>query len=337
MNSSFRIIIFSFLLISACKTKIQKKSDATNLAQANFTTIAFGSCNKQNKDQPLWKDIGSEDSKLWIWLGDNIYSDTEDMKILEANYAKQNAHPAYQSFKQKMPIIGTWDDHDYGENDGDKNFPKKKESKKLALDFLDVPKDAKVRNREGMFQSFEYNFSGKKVRIILLDTRYFRDAIERKNKKSPYIPDPDADMLGQAQWEWLEEELKKEEDILIIGGGTQFLPEEHRFEKWANFPTSRQRFLSLLEKEETENIILISGDRHIGEISKMELSNKSLHEITSSGLTHSYTKFEGENNRYRIGEVTAQLNYGLIRIYRDGKIELILSGRDRQRHLSVFL
>ena len=46
-------------------------------------TIAFGSCNHQNKEQSLWDDIVSEDPNLWIWLGDNIYADTNDMELMK--------------------------------------------------------------------------------------------------------------------------------------------------------------------------------------------------------------------------------------------------------------
>jgi alkaline phosphatase D len=46
-------------------------------------------------------------------------------------------------------------------------------------------------------------------------------------------------MLGETQWKWLEDQLTASDaDVHIIGGGIQFLPEEHRSEKWANFPAA---------------------------------------------------------------------------------------------------
>ncbi|WP_298344256.1 hypothetical protein [uncultured Algibacter sp.] len=48
--------------------------------------INFGSCNKQNEPQLLWDDIINNDPDLWIWLGDNIYGDTDNMQILKEKY-----------------------------------------------------------------------------------------------------------------------------------------------------------------------------------------------------------------------------------------------------------
>ncbi|GLD93171.1 hypothetical protein PINS_up001763 [Pythium insidiosum] len=37
--------------------------------------LAFGSCNHQERDQPLWSTITARDPQLWIWMGDAIYGD----------------------------------------------------------------------------------------------------------------------------------------------------------------------------------------------------------------------------------------------------------------------
>ena len=39
-------------------------------------------------------------------------------------------------------IVGIWDDHDYGINDGNKHFEYKDEFKELFLDFLNEPKES---------------------------------------------------------------------------------------------------------------------------------------------------------------------------------------------------
>ena len=48
--------------------------------------IAFGSCNKQYKTNILWPEIAKNDPKVWIWGGDNIYSDIDSMAKLKTNY-----------------------------------------------------------------------------------------------------------------------------------------------------------------------------------------------------------------------------------------------------------
>ena len=50
-------------------------------------------------------------------------------------------------------MIGIWDDHDYGVNDGGKSFKYRLQSQKLFLDFLDEPIDSVRRQREGEMMS----------------------------------------------------------------------------------------------------------------------------------------------------------------------------------------
>src|SRR5687768_16983467 len=90
--------------------------------------FAFGSCNRQNLPQPLWDVIARDEPDLWIWLGDNIYGDTNDMVVLKAKYDQQLQQEGYRRFTAQVPVIGTWDDHDYGRNDANKSYPYKKAS-----------------------------------------------------------------------------------------------------------------------------------------------------------------------------------------------------------------
>lgn len=286
-----------------------------------LTKIAIGSCNRQDEDQRIWSDIRNEQPDLWIWLGDNIYGDTEDMEVLKKKYLRQKQNIPYDTFRQETPIIGIWDDHDYGVNDGDKRYPMRVESQALMMDFLDVPKESPYRRQEGGYQSYLFGRDGKQVKILLLDARYFRDELEKNTGYQRYKPNQTGDILGETQWNWLEQELRNSTaDIHLIGSGIQIIPEEHGFEKWANFPAARKKLLDLIVEIQPARTILISGDRHISEFSKQSLEGmeEELYEFTSSGLTHSYSSFSGEPNPHRIGEVVFDLSYGLILIDWEG-------------------
>ncbi|MET0658010.1 MAG: hypothetical protein ABW110_07620 [Steroidobacteraceae bacterium] len=50
-----------------------------------LTRIAFGSCAKQDKEQPIWDAVLASKPDLFIFLGDNIYGDTTDMQVMRAN------------------------------------------------------------------------------------------------------------------------------------------------------------------------------------------------------------------------------------------------------------
>ena len=314
-------LIFILLIISACSPKQNELLDKINQDTTDHFVIAFGSCNKHDLDQSYWQQIGAQKPDLWIWLGDIVYADTENMQRLQSLYDTQKNNSYYTSMIQQTKVFGIWDDHDYGLNDGGREFPKRDSSKLMLFEFLDVPEDDPSRNRKGAYQQYVFDHQGMKLKIILLDARYFRDAqIDDPSGKKRYLPNNDGTILGDSQWKWFEDQISDSDaDFHIIGSGIQFLSDQHGYEMWANFPAERKRMLELLEKHNPEGCIILSGDRHIGEISKTEvsMSQGELFDITSSGLTHAYLRNsnEKEPNPYRVGSLQSKRNYGIVRLF----------------------
>jgi alkaline phosphatase D len=123
--------------------------------------------------------------------------------------------------------------------------------------------------------------------------------------------------LGDEQWNWLENELKVSDARLhIVASSIQFLSKDHLFEKWENFPKARKRMLDLLMKVKPMNTLFVSGDRHMAEISKFQLPGLKypLYDLTSSGLTHTWSQPWVEANSLRVGDLIIEKNYGLINI-----------------------
>jgi len=271
-----------------------------------ISRLAFGSCNRQSKPQPIWQGIEAFEPQVWIWLGDNIYGDSEDPAVLEAKWKEQKSKPEYQPILESAEIIGTWDDHDYGINNGGKDFAIKEKAQELFLDFFDVPADSPRRKQEGVHWTHTFGPDGKRIAVILLDIRYFRDE-----------PKTDGDILGEPQWTWLEEQLDESDaDLHFICSGTQIIPVDHRFEKWSDYPKSRARLLDLIAKYDVPGVIFLSGDRHIAEISKLPPGpvDYPIYEVTASGMTHFWNNFPGEKNTHRVGEVFADYNFGTAEI-----------------------
>ncbi len=275
-------------------------------AEKALERIAFGSCNRQFLPQPLWTPISAFQPQLWIWLGDNIYGDTDDMKVLAEKWALQKDHPGYKELRATCPIIGIWDDHDYGRNDAGFEYPMKRESQKLLLDFLDEPSNSPRRSRSGIYDVRRFGPPEREVCVILLDTRSFRAA-----RRSG------GDILGEAQWLWLAETLRNSKSqIHLICSSSQVLPTEHKYEKWADYPDSRKRLFELIKSTKKPGVFFLSGDRHVGEISRIDLGSPiaPVYEITSSGLTHFRDSLFGEPNQLRVGSQFAGLNFGTAEI-----------------------
>ena len=295
---------FSFCWLAAALASLHVCPEAR--CGEPLTRIAAGSCNRQDLPQPLWDSILNFQPQLWIWLGDNIYGDTDEMTVLAEKWNAQKKNPGYRKLLNVCSVEGIWDDHDYGRNDAGSNFERKKDSQRLILDFLDEPADSPRRRQSGIYASRIFGPEGRRVCLILLDVRTHRDK-----------PQTDGDILGEAQWAWLEKTLRgSTAQIHLICSGSQILPTEHRHEKWSDYPESRGRLLKLIASTQSNGTILLSGDRHFGEISRLEdvWRGQTLYELTTSGLTHSYKNFRGEMNQLRVGEPFAELNFGTLLI-----------------------
>jgi alkaline phosphatase D len=282
--------------------------------RSNDFRLAFGSCCMQDQEQTIWPAIEKTRPDIFAFIGDNIYADTENVEEIRAKYQQLAAQPPYAHFRRKVPMIATWDDHDFGINDGGAEYPKKPESKKLMLDFFGEPKDSARRKRDGVYTSYFYGKAPRKVQVILLDLRWFRSALYTEGDSYAPNPDPAATLLGPEQWAWLEEQLALPADARIIASSTQFSSPIHRWEKWANFPFEKARFLSLLDESAVKNVVIVSGDMHFAELS-MEKTARGLeiYDLTSSGLTYSEPATDIENPN-RLALADQDCNFGLVTI-----------------------
>jgi alkaline phosphatase D len=251
--------------------------------------------------------------------GDIIYMDSDSLEITREAYQYLKTYPDYKVLTDSTQVIGIWDDHDYGLNDGGKEWAVKDEKKELMFEFLDEPADSPRRNHEGVYISYDYFLKGdRSVKVVLLDGRYFRDTLNYslvKGRRYDVNPYGQGTLLGDEQWKWLEKELKQSKaDLNIIVSGIQVLSEEHGFESWGgNFLHERDKLFDIIKSTGVKNVLFLSGDRHIAEVSKAEIDgiDYPIYDVTSSGLTHS---FEGadEPNKYRVSQLIDQKNFGVL-------------------------
>lgn len=325
--------------------------------------VAFGSCNNSTKPAPVWDAVVAVDPDVWLWLGDTVYADdprppgktlAERTRVvldrLPDLYARQRALPAYQRLLSRARIMGTWDDHDYGLNDMGADFPGRAEAQQHFLDFYGEPKDSPRRTRPGVYSSVVLGPPGKRLQIVVLDTRSFRSPLEDgafprdqrvEGRPGPYRPtsDPSTTLLGTEQWSWLERTLRQPAEVRLIVSSIQVIADDHRFEKWGNFPHERRRLFQLIHDQQVNGVILLSGDRHTGELSCLDPLREPegtaidpgypIFDLTSSALNRSApiivtappanparrpVVFSHEINRHRIGSRFGYNHFGLITI-----------------------
>lgn len=293
-----------------------------------ISRIAFGSCVHQDRPQPIWQAVNAAAPDVFVFLGDNIYGDSENPDVLQSKYQQLGQVTGFQQLRAQTEVVAIWDDHDYGVNDGGVEYPSKAASRQVMLDFWGEPAQSARRTRsDGIYTSYLYGEPGRRVQLILLDLRWNRSALRELADPvkqaarhaldmGPYEAslDAGATMLGETQWMWLQQQLQTDADLRVIGSSIQLLADFTGWESWANFPADRQRFFNLLQAAPHVPTVIISGDTHWSEFSRIDQAGLPypLVEMTSSGLTEEWHAISP--NRHRVGDAFAEANFGVLDI-----------------------
>ncbi|MCX7051579.1 MAG: alkaline phosphatase D family protein [Proteobacteria bacterium] len=307
-----------------------RRPDTTRLPQR----IAFGSCAEGAVPQPIWEAVLAADPDLFIFLGDNIYGDTRDPAVLSAKYAQFAAQPGFRRLCDRVPVLATWDDHDYGEDDAGADYPMKEVSQRIFCDFWGEPTDSLRRTRDGIYDAVEFSAGGRRLQVLLPDLRFNRTPIrmldlggkkyddwmvelERAGRPvpGPYErnPDPQATMLGARQWQWLEAQLARPADLRVFASSLQVVADFPGWEAWINYAEDHQRLLQTIRSQRANGLLCLSGDTHYAEASCLRTNAPyPLWDFTSSGLTETWPVLPP--NSQRVGEAWREPNFGLLQL-----------------------
>jgi alkaline phosphatase D len=297
MESRFtRRQILKLMGLTVCSPAFSKLAHAST----EPWVLGFGSCMDTRKNQGFWNALNARNQNHFAFLGDNLYPERDALPELRIAYEKLALSEGLKKLRERVSVSAIWDDHDFGADNADARLPFRQESLALFKNFW--TQDYATAD-DGVYSSRTFMHQGRTIHLILLDARYNRTAYEsseqRKSSRAA-LKSLEPSLLGARQWEWLEAELNRTADLKIIGSSIQVLSSEHRFEKWMNYPTEYERLIGLLGRISTPTLIL-SGDRHLHEISKTQLvSGRTLYDFTSSG----FNKAEGlslfERNKLRV-------------------------------------
>ena len=288
--------------------------------------IAFGSCNNHDLVNNLWPVIESRSPAAFIWGGDAIYADEHtpvDLSTyppssrtncatpnrLRALYRYQRSVPGYkQLLESNLTVFGTFDDHDYGCNNGDSTYEFRYESAMAFVDFLGEPTHSPMRARAqdglGVYgaklfdfgrpegfqevpdaeacldpdvcsdsESLLASYSNKTVAVFVIDVRSHKTPW--KSGSAAFQPDYEGDFLGEQQWKWLESALRRSQAAVnVIVNGLQVhanrFPNANIAESWDKLPRSRQRLFDAVLQRNVKSPILISGDVHMTQLMRQD-------------------------------------------------------------------
>lgn len=296
----------------------------TASAKGDVLRIGVASCADQDKPQPIWDAVLVERPDFFVFAGDNVYASEQPFAVqsLRNAYAALAAKANFQRLRAEVAHLAVWDDHDYGLNDGGAEFAHKQVSKDEFLRFWRVAADDPRRAREGLYHAQTIEHGARRVQVIGLDTRWFRSPLMATDQrgapgKERYLPDADAakTMLGDAQWRWLEAQLREPADVRVIVSSIQCVVEGHGWERWGNLAAERDRLYRLIRDTGAGGVVVVSGDRHIGGIYREVNATLPypLYEMTSSGVTHPWATAR-EAGPNRIDPLVAVAHYGTLEV-----------------------
>lgn len=303
------------------------------------TRIAFGSDANQDEPQPIWKAIIAADPGLFILAGGAIQLNGNTFP--EA-YKKLSEIPEYREARQKIPFMATWDDGDFGTPNGGADAATRPQARKEFLAYWPYVKDS-ILDHDGVYHAKmigglvtgkrRKKVTGPTLQVIMLDTRSFRTALKKSddgNRKFNTSTEKSATLLGESQWEWLEDQLKKPAQFRLVVTPVPLLTTEATDESWALYPQERERFFNLLRKTHVHDLAILSGNRRVGGISKLDVKGwGNLTEVTASPLNH--PSDANTKDTAFFGASTNRENFGLVTIdWHAKRVKLELRGTDQK-------
>jgi len=308
-------------------------------ADSILTRIAFGSCMEETLPVPALRGVLATQPDLFLAMGDNLYGDdpADDpaLPILTQAYRDLATNADFAALNRSVPILATWDDHDFGANDAGAIYGGKTRAEALFEGFWGD--GALGQDHPGVYGARIFGTEGHRVQIIMLDTRTFRSPLKETDQpgakgKERYVPDDDArkTMLGEVQWAWLAEQLKQPADLRLIVSSVQVLADGHGYEAWHTLPRERDHLFNIIKTSQAKGVVTLSGDRHMAALYRqLGQVDYPMVELTASALNRSMRATNDEMSRQQIGPAYAPNNSGLLEIDWRGK-SLRLSIRNEQ-------
>lgn len=250
--------------------------------------FALCSCMDEFEHKPeIWSDLVTQELDLIFFVGDSVYCDYGSKDGVGAahlwrRFAESRATLEIYFSKRLIPIVATWDDHDFGKNDCGRDYPFAKESLINFFQFFAMDPSYCSALERGPGASSRVTIGEQQ--FILMDDRTWRVAGASRERYAHW---------GQLQEEWLLARVAQHEGMTWIMNGSQVFPQmifKQSFsgEHPVQFNAVKQA-LSRMDRR----VAFVSGDVHFSEISQLEgdLFGYQTYELTSSSI-HS-EKFPG--------------------------------------------
>lgn len=248
--------------------KIENGSEtllAGGSAEFHFTTVpktrsgqilnvAFLSCVNDSTD-PVWQEMGNHHLDLLCFGGDTPYADTGNLSDLRNKHRHLLQRPALAALCRNVPLLGTWDDHDFGKNNANgKSAAGLKDNTRRA--FVEY----RVQDQYGSGEAGVYQKNDRgAMEVFLLDARWYS-----QTAPSPVAPDQST-CFGNEQWQWLLTSLRdsKAPFKVLLQGQIWQDKKNRETDDMHTYYAERDALLDFIKEKAIPGVVLVGGDIHV--------------------------------------------------------------------------
>lgn len=312
---------------------------ASAMAQQT-TRVAFGCCIDHQSRQVVWDAVNHAQPEVFVFLGDTIDVNADDMDDLLDAYEVFNRYRGPRVLRRDSAVMSVWNRQDYSiDGKRGKNNPKRSAVRNHFLTFWGEPvTSSRTFQQHGIAKSVIFGAAPQRVQVIVLDGRWNRDPLtsvswlERQTRRfnsdlGPYQANPTGALLGEAQWSWLAEQLQQPAEVRIIMSATPIIAPANGYDSWALYPRELKRLKTLLSEQKSAGVVLATGDRGFGEFALAhEFLSYPLWQVTAGSVNAG-----GDTpyaSVYREGDAYPDSRYGQIEVLWREQPELTLTLRD---------
>ena len=217
-------------------------------------TVSFVSC-VDIEPNAIWPEMANLNVDAAFLMGDTPYIDSSDLNVVRTRHRQFLQIPDLAALGTHTPIIGTWDDHDFGRNNGNgRSMMDGKANTRRG--FVEYRAHAQFGNgQQGVYHKVDLGM----MEVFLLDPRTFS-----QTEPSP-VDKNQPTCFGAYQWNWLQTSLRESQapfKVLAMGAIWQDKKNKETddlFTYWYE----RDALFDFIIAEEISGVVLLGGDIHV--------------------------------------------------------------------------
>ena len=216
-------------------------------------TVCFLSCANETSD-PAWERMQTLGIEQLFLMGDTPYIDTTDLAASRQKHREFLARAPMAALIRHTPTVGSWDDHDFGLNNGNGlTVTGKAASRQAFVEYR--AQDQFGTGTEGVYGKADHGI----IEVFLLDPRWW-------SQTAPSPVDPtQKTCLGSAQWTWIRNALKASKAPFKVLAMGQVWEDKKNTETDDMFTYwyERDALFDFIRDEGIPGVVLIGGDIHL--------------------------------------------------------------------------